>query len=71
MLDADGHLRAVDFGFCKVLEGPHGRTYTLCGTPESTAHGLHTVHAQGLLVVIVAVVFLVVFIVSVLFWTQF
>lgn len=35
LLDADGHIRLVDFGFAKQL---HDReTYTLCGTPEYLA----------------------------------
>jgi serine/threonine protein kinase len=39
-----GHLRLVDFGFCKELRdknGPNGfqkgKTYTKCGTPEYMA----------------------------------
>jgi len=36
MIDANGHLRLVDFGFAKrVLLGKY--TYTLCGTPEYMA----------------------------------
>ncbi|CZT20689.1 probable cAMP-dependent protein kinase catalytic subunit (PKA) [Ramularia collo-cygni] len=35
LIDADGHLKLVDFGFAKKI---HNReTYTLCGTPEYLA----------------------------------
>ena len=34
LFDADGHIKFIDFGFAKVIEG---RTYTLCGTPEYLA----------------------------------
>ena len=35
LIDAQGHIKLVDFGFAKRL---HGReTYTLCGTPEYLA----------------------------------
>ncbi|GAB9466740.1 hypothetical protein Gpo141_00004106, partial [Globisporangium polare] len=34
LLDADGYLKVIDFGFAKVVED---RTYTLCGTPEYLA----------------------------------
>ena len=53
LIDAEGHLKLVDFGFAKKLEhrespltltgrgvGAHltaGETYTLCGTPEYLA----------------------------------
>ncbi|PHH60212.1 hypothetical protein CDD81_1954 [Ophiocordyceps australis] len=38
LLDKDGHIRLVDFGFAKRLggDGPV-ETYTLCGTPEYLA----------------------------------
>ncbi|KAI4215292.1 MAG: hypothetical protein LQ351_002191 [Letrouitia transgressa] len=35
LIDADGHLKLVDFGFAKRLETRE--TYTLCGTPEYLA----------------------------------
>ena len=35
LLDADGHLKLVDFGFAKQLD--ERETYTLCGTPEYLA----------------------------------
>ncbi|KAL9048069.1 MAG: hypothetical protein Q9162_007869 [Coniocarpon cinnabarinum] len=35
LIDADGHLKLVDFGFAKKLDGK--QTYTLCGTPEYLA----------------------------------
>ena len=34
LIDADGYMKIVDFGFAKVVED---RTYTLCGTPEYLA----------------------------------
>jgi serine/threonine protein kinase len=35
LIDAEGHLKLVDFGFAKRI---HDReTYTLCGTPEYLA----------------------------------
>ncbi|KAL2111162.1 hypothetical protein VUR80DRAFT_210 [Thermomyces stellatus] len=40
LLDAEGHIKLVDFGFAKRLgrEGDKpGETYTLCGTPEYLA----------------------------------
>lgn len=35
LLDAEGHIKLVDFGFAKRLGGRE--TYTLCGTPEYLA----------------------------------
>ncbi|KAJ4405935.1 cytochrome c oxidase subunit 1 [Gnomoniopsis sp. IMI 355080] len=39
LLDAEGHIRLVDFGFAKRLGNKDGstETYTLCGTPEYLA----------------------------------
>jgi len=34
LLDADGYLKVVDFGFAKIITD---RTWTLCGTPEYLA----------------------------------
>jgi serine/threonine protein kinase len=34
LIDSEGYLKVVDFGFAKVVED---RTYTLCGTPEYLA----------------------------------
>ena len=34
LIDADGYLKLVDFGFAKVV---NEKTYTLCGTPEYLA----------------------------------
>ena len=34
LLDKDGYLKMVDFGFAKILTD---RTWTLCGTPEYLA----------------------------------
>ncbi|KAI9248393.1 kinase-like domain-containing protein [Sporodiniella umbellata] len=34
MLDAEGHVKLIDFGFAKVL---NEKTYTLCGTPDYLA----------------------------------
>ena len=35
LIDAEGHLKLVDFGFAKRIDGRE--TYTLCGTPEYLA----------------------------------
>lgn len=43
LLDADGHLKLVDFGFAKQLYGHE--TYTLCGTPEYLAP--EVIHNSG------------------------
>ena len=34
MIDAEGYIKMVDFGFAKVVTD---KTYTLCGTPEYMA----------------------------------
>ena len=34
MIDDEGYLKVVDFGFAKVIED---RTFTVCGTPEYLA----------------------------------
>ena len=34
LIDSDGYLKIVDFGFAKIVKD---RTYTLCGTPEYLA----------------------------------
>ena len=34
LIDLDGHLKLVDFGFAKIVTD---KTYTLCGTPEYLA----------------------------------
>jgi serine/threonine protein kinase len=33
LLDSNGYVKVVDFGFAKFLEASV-KTYTLCGTPE-------------------------------------
>lgn len=33
LLDEDGHLKLVDFGFACHCAMPHGRMHTICGTP--------------------------------------
>lgn len=43
LLDADGHLKLVDFGFAKELWSRE--TYTLCGTPEYLAP--EVIHNSG------------------------
>lgn len=43
LLDADGHIRLVDFGFAK--EVGDRETYTLCGTPEYLAP--EVIHNSG------------------------
>ena len=44
LLDADGYLKLVDFGFAKVLTD---RTWTLCGTPEYLAPEVILVKGHG------------------------
>ncbi|XP_013185564.2 cAMP-dependent protein kinase catalytic subunit alpha-like [Amyelois transitella] len=34
LIDRTGYIKITDFGFCKLI---HGRTWTLCGTPEYLA----------------------------------
>ena len=34
LIDDEGYIKIVDFGFAKVIEG---KSYTLCGTPEYLA----------------------------------
>lgn len=36
LIDADGYLKLVDFGFAARVE-PGNKLYTLCGTPEYLA----------------------------------
>ncbi|CAI2375797.1 unnamed protein product [Moneuplotes crassus] len=36
LVDQDGYLKLVDFGFAKVC---YDRTYTCCGSPEKRGHG--------------------------------
>lgn len=47
LLDAEGHIRLVDFGFAKRLGNKEGatETYTLCGTPEYLAP--EVIHNKG------------------------
>jgi serine/threonine protein kinase len=44
VLDAQGYLRVVDFGFAKVVSD---KTYTLCGTPEYIAPEMVTGKGHG------------------------
>lgn len=40
LLDEEGHIKLVDFGFAKKLGSTEGKlieTYTMCGTPEYLA----------------------------------
>jgi protein kinase A len=43
LLDADGHIKLVDFGFAKQVD--NRETYTLCGTPEYLAP--EVIHNSG------------------------
>lgn len=47
LLDGEGHIRLVDFGFAKRLGNRDGatETYTLCGTPEYLAP--EVIHNKG------------------------
>lgn len=48
LLDQDGHIKLVDFGFAKRLSNSAGQpteTYTLCGTPEYLAP--EVIHNKG------------------------
>ena len=47
MLDKDGYIKVVDFGFAKTLPGGK-RTHTLCGTPEYFAPELVKGKGYGL-----------------------
>tara|TARA_B100000780_G_C21103195_1_gene445304 strand:- start:102 stop:1826 length:1725 start_codon:yes stop_codon:yes gene_type:complete len=46
MIDADGYIKMVDFGFAKIVKN---KTFTLCGTPEYMAPEiiLRKGHAKG------------------------
>ena len=44
LIDAEGYLKMVDFGFAKVVRD---RTYTVCGTPEYLAPELVLGKAHG------------------------
>jgi len=37
LIDAEGYLKVVDFGFAKLLTETETRTWTICGTPEYLA----------------------------------
>ena len=37
MINKDGHIKLIDFGFAKKLPMEQPFTYTLCGTPEYLA----------------------------------
>jgi hypothetical protein len=45
LLDADGYLKVVDFGFAKIISD---RTWTLCGTPEYLAPEIISNKGHGL-----------------------
>jgi serine/threonine protein kinase len=49
LLTPEGFLRVVDWGLCKRLEGPTGRTKTFCGTPIYAAPELfaNVGHSKG------------------------
>ena len=46
MIDGDGYIKMVDFGFAKIVKN---KTFTLCGTPEYMAPEiiLRKGHAKG------------------------
>lgn len=37
LLDSEGYIKVIDFGFAIQLKSDEDRTYTLCGTPEYMA----------------------------------
>lgn len=37
MIDAEGHIKLIDFGFAKRLQSKETRTHTNCGTMGYTA----------------------------------
>ena len=37
MIDADGHVKIIDFGFARLLHQPGQKAYTNCGTMGYTA----------------------------------
>lgn len=58
MIDGQGHIKLIDFGFAKILKGSSSntnstgmgsglRTYTNCGTLGYTAPEVLTANSQG------------------------
>jgi serine/threonine protein kinase len=45
LLEPDGYVKVIDFGFAKVVDG---RTFTFCGTPDYMAPEIVRFRAQGL-----------------------
>ena len=46
LIEADGYLKVIDFGFARHIEG--GRTFTFCGTPDYMAPEIVKFRGQGL-----------------------
>ena len=43
LVEADGYLKVIDFGFAKIIDG---RTFTFCGTPDYMAPEIIMFHGQ-------------------------
>ena len=48
LLDSDGYLKLIDFGFAKKLtQGPNEETFTMCGTPEYMAPEVYSMSGHN------------------------
>lgn len=47
LLDAEGYIKVVDFGFAKKVDRVGGRTFTLCGTADYLAPEIILVQGHG------------------------
>jgi protein kinase A len=48
MIDCEGHVKIIDFGFAKCLKRATDLTYTHCGTPGYIAPEIMNKNGHGL-----------------------